>query len=466
MYNNEKFLEFIKQFPHRHKNFFDRPFASRRHFLKLGGGVLTASWMAQKAKAEVRVDALDVPLLNKAKNCIFILLAGAPSHVDTFDFKITEGVTPTDVLQPEQFGNLVLPTGIMPRLAGMSEDFTVIRSMRSWALVHNLAQIWAQIGRNPVAALGDIAPNIGSIVAIEKAKERRETDIFPIFLALNSQGAIGSGYLASSYAPFKTNANANGLSNVNHAAGESRFEERKSLLETLDREYRTNSPYGRPLEDMDAFYKAAQGMMFNPTVDKAFRYNADERAPYGNTAFGDACMTARKVLEADAGTRFIQITFGGWDDHQGIYDQNRLPNRTRQLDAGVSQLIADLKASGLLNDTLIVMVGEFGRTVGRLSGANGRDHFLQQFCFLAGAGIKGGRALGSTNATGSASNPDDYGWSRQRDVRPEDIEATIYSALGINYTSIRYDDPFGRGFEYVPYAHEDLYGPVKELWAE
>jgi uncharacterized protein (DUF1501 family) len=109
------------------------------------------------------------------------------------------------------------------------------------------------------------------------------------------------------------------------------------------------------------------------------------------------------------------------------------------------------------------MAGEFGRTVGQLSAAQGRDHYVQQFAFLAGAGIKGGRAIGSTNSLGSATS--DFGWSRQRDVRPEDIEATIYSAMGINYTSVRYDDPFNRGFEYVPYGQEDLYGPVNELWA-
>jgi uncharacterized protein (DUF1501 family) len=129
----------------------------------------------------------------------------------------------------------------------------------------------------------------------------------------------------------------------------------------------------------------------------------------------------------------------------------------------VGQLIADLKASGLYDSTLLVIAGEFGRTVGRLSSAQGRDHYLQQFCVLGGAGIKGGRAIGATDATGSRTTSP--GWSRDRDIRPEDIEATILSAMGINWTSIRYDDPFNRGFEYVPYAHEDIYGPVNELWA-
>ena len=132
------------------------------------------------------------------------------------------------------------------------------------------------------------------------------------------------------------------------------------------------------------------------------------------------------------------------------------------LDDGLGALLADLKASGQLQETLIVVMGEFGRTTGPLTSAAGRDHFLQQFVLFAGGGVKGGRALGSTDATGS--NTSEFGWSAARDVRPEDVEATIYSALGINWTNIRYDDPFGRGFEYVPFANDGLYKPIDELW--
>jgi hypothetical protein len=100
--------------------------------------------------------------------------------------------------------------------------------------------------------------------------------------------------------------------------------------------------------------------------------------------------------------------------------------------------------------------------VGQLSAQKGRDHFVQQFCMFAGGGVTGGRTVGTTNATGAATT--EFGWSRNRDIRPEDVEATIYSALGINWTNVRYDDPFGRGFEYVPGAADDVYGPIHELW--
>ena len=462
-----KFDKFVAQNPHDHKFYFQRPHVSRRGFFGLAGSALAGSFLAGQGLAQsgVRVDKLDVKMINRAENVIFILLTGAPSHTDTFDFKNIPGTTPAATLhKPEKINGIDFPVGLMPKIAQNTlGDLAIIRAMRSWNLAHNLAQNWFQVGRNPVAALGDIAPNIGSIVAIEKEKDRKATDVFPLFVALNSQGAVGSGYLTSSYAPFKVIPSATGLRNVTNPDGQARLNERMTLLETVDAPLRANSPYGREVEGFDAFYKAAKGLTYNPTVDTAFRLNQADRVRYGTSGFGDACLTAKQVLEANAGTKFIQISFGSWDHHNNIYtDPNTLQRMTRNLDDGFSSLMADLKASGMLSKTLVVMGGEFGRTVGRLSAQNGRDHYLQQFCVMAGAGIKGGRALGSTNSDGGRT--EDFGWSRDRDVRPEDIEASIYSAMGINWTSIRYDDPFGRGFEYVPYAHEDLYGPINELW--
>jgi len=169
------------------------------------------------------------------------------------------------------------------------------------------------------------------------------------------------------------------------------------------------------------------------------------------------------VLKAQKGTRFIQVTStDGWDMHAQIYSANNLPAKGRVLDNGLSALLDDLEASGLLSTTLIVMMGEFGRTVGRLTGAAGRDHYPQQFAFFAGGGVKGGTIVGQTNESGS--DVVDPGWSRSRYVYTEDIEATIYSALGIDWTYVRQDDPLHRGFEYVPFSGQDLYGPVHELW--
>jgi hypothetical protein len=128
-----------------------------------------------------------------------------------------------------------------------------------------------------------------------------------------------------------------------------------------------------------------------------------------------------------------------------------LPAKGKLLDDGVSALIDDLKASGLLASTLIVMMGEFGRTVTPINLSGGRDHYPQHFAFFAGGGVKGGKIIGSTTPTGA--DVADPGWSRNRYVYAEDVD----------WTTVHHDS-LGRRFEYVPFASEDLYGPVHELW--
>jgi uncharacterized protein (DUF1501 family) len=173
---------------------------------------------------------------------------------------------------------------------------------------------------------------------------------------------------------------------------------------------------------------------------------------------------AYQVLKARQGTRFIQITsVDGWDMHYNIYaPATGLQSKAKVLDDGISALLSDLKSSGLLASTLVVMLGEFGRTVGKLTGAAGRDHFAQQFAFFAGGGVKGGTVIGATDASGA--DVAEFGWSRGRYVWLEDIEATIYSAMGIDWTYVRPDDPLHRGFEYVPFSAQDVYGPLHDLW--
>jgi hypothetical protein len=342
------------------------------------------------------------------------------------------------------------------------DQFAIVRSMQAWALVHTLAQTWTQIGRNPAGVLGNVSPNIGSVVAIEKNAERGPNQVFPTFLALNSAGAAGPGYFPASYAPFKITPSTGGLKNTTNSDGQTRFNARWDLLHHVDEPLRVDSPYGQALDDYDQFYTAANGMMYNPLVTAAFKYSAADSAAYGTTSFGNACVIARQALAANQGTRYVEITLGGWDMHVNIYAQNQLPTLAKTLDDGVSQLITDLKSSGLLDETLVVMAGEFGRTVGKLTGAAGRDHYPQQFAFFAGAGVTGGKVIGATDAAGA--NTIDYGWSRQRAIKPEDVEATIYSAMGINWTTVRYDDPLGRGFYYVPNSDQDVYGPINELW--
>lgn len=399
--------------------------------------------------------------INTAKNVIFILMAGGPSHSDTFDLK--EGSWTPSFMAPASYGDVRFPQGLMPKIADQLDSVALVRSVKAWAAVHGLSQTWAQIGRNPVNGLSKIAPHIGSVVALELAASSSNRSL-PPFVSLNTGSGPANGYLPPDNAPFYVSPGGGGLGNTAHPNGTAVFDRRYGLLQELDAETKESGALGGTISDMAQFNLSARKLMYNGDVDKIFTFDQATRNLYGNNGFGNACITARNLLRANMGTRFIQISIGSWDHHSSIYTANGpLQNLAKQYDAGLGQLIADLKQDGLLDSTLIVSFGEFGRTVGPPNQQAGRDHYLQQAVLMAGAKIRGNRALGATDAT--ASQITDTGWSRDREIRFEDIEATIYSALGIDWTTVRRDDPLGRGFEYVPFAaSQDLYGPINELW--
>ena len=398
--------------------------------------------------------------IGTAKNCIFILLTGAPSHVDTFDLK--EGSWTPSYFNPTSYGDLRFPQGLMPKLADQLDSIAFLRSVRAPAIAHGLAQTWVQIGRNPVSGLSKIAPHIGSVVALELGPTSNDHTL-PPFISLNASDGPGSGYFAPDTAPFYVNPNGGGLPNGTHPGGGQVFDRRYGLKLDIDSELEADPRLGPAAAEEFQVNLAARRLMYNDAVTQIFNFDTATRTAYGTSSFGNACITARNLLRAKNGARFVQISFGSWDHHTNIYAPNaNLQSMARQFDNGLGALIADLKSDGSLDSTLIVAMGEFGRTVGPLNVNNGRDHHPQQSVLFAGAQVRGKRAIGSTDPTGGKIA--DPGWSRQREIHPEDIEATIYSALGIDWTTVRHDDPLGRGFEYVPLSEQDIYGPVNELW--
>ena len=461
----EKSKLFAAHHPDPRKPFYARPhFTRRRLFQVLGAGVTANCIVGRPAPAGVVVNSKPATMKNTAKNVIFVFLVGAPSHIDTFDLKVVGGVTPAD-FQPTMISGINWPVGIMPKLAQQLPNIAIVRSMQAWATGHSISQNWVQIGRNPSGVLGDVAPNIGSIVAVEKYPERLPSQVLPAFIGLNSRSGVGGGYLPATYGPLQLTPSPSGIPDTTNSDGAARMDGRFQLLAQLDNPLRVNSPYGKALDDFADFDTAAKSLMYNPAVAAAFNYSTADSMRYGNTSFGNACLLANKITAANLGTRYVQISLGGWDMHVGIYGINGkggLYTLAKTFDDGVSAMLTDLKASGQLDQTLVVIMGEFGRTVGKLTATAGRDHLQQQFVAFAGAGIAGGRAIGSTTADGSAIA--DPGWSQGRFVKPEDVEATIYSAMGINWTSVRYDDPFGRGFEYVPQSEGYDFEPINELW--
>src|SRR2546423_14062180 len=153
MTEQERVNRIYRMYPERHRAFFNRPDLSRRGFFELLGAGVSCSFLAPSLSAQQAVAQADVTTINKAKNVIFILLAGAISHTDTFDLKMVNGTTPSD-FAPTTVNGINWPMGLLPKIGGQLGNMAIVRSMQAHALVHTLAQHWTQIGRNPAAALG------------------------------------------------------------------------------------------------------------------------------------------------------------------------------------------------------------------------------------------------------------------------------------------------------------------------
>ena len=407
MTERERFERVVRRRQPSHPAFFERPHFTRRCFFRDSVTGLAGSFLWGGRAVGETMSAGSVLTRNTARNVIFVFLRGAPSHVDTFDFKYLKGVTPTE-FQAETFGAVTVPMALLGNTSRVLDKIAIIRSGLAWARAHPLAQSWLQIGRNPTSVTGRIAPHIGSVVALEKETERRPDQTLPGFIALRVGNIVGPGYFPPQFGPLRVEPTSEGLRSADHPGGQAVFQRRWAILDEMEAGFRSGkAPFGARAAGLSGMYADARRLMFNPAVSASFSYTDEERARYGATGFGDAVLTARKIIEQDQGTRFIQVELNGWDHHTDIYGtqdedtESTIYSRTAAFDPAFAALIEDLDASGRLDETLVLVCGEFGRTPGPLSsGRNGRDHYLQMFFVLAGGGIKGGTVIGSTNDVG------------------------------------------------------------------
>ena len=448
------------------------PGFTRRKFLQVAGTGLVASYFADVVDPSLlfgSTTTAGVPLLNSARNCIFIFMVGAPSQVDMWDLK--EGSwTPAD-FAPTSYGDVRWPQGLLPKTAEHLQSISIVRCGLAWVAIHVLGQQWAQVARNPAGLSGSIAPHIGAVVSLESQTSRTAADVLPGFVAINAGSIPGPGYFPAKYGPFGIQPLPEGLPTLIHPEGTTRFNRRWNLLHKIDLNRRSGD-LGKASMDTNDFFDQSKALMDTPGINDHFKFNDAEHARYGASDFGDSLLVARNLVNAQRGVRFVQVTLQGWDHHFSIYDKSggdSVYKQCGQFDPAYASLLSDLsmmpgKAAGktLLDETLIVVVGEFGRTVGPLNAMKGRDHYQRNSIVFAGGGVRGGKIIGKTDSLGDQVL--DYQWSAQRDVRPEDITSTIYSALGIDYTLTRSDDPLGRGFEYVPFAKDGVYQPIAELF--
>lgn len=450
------------------------PRLTRRDFLQVGRVGLSCFYLAPMIRPRNVRAAATTSVRGTAEYCIFLFLNGGPSQIDTFDFKEGRWTPPDFDLRTVKGGPVKMPYGLLPRLAARLDDLAILRSVEAWEAGHSRAQFYLQVAHPISPARRNEMPSIGAVIAHETQARRKPGDFLPPFVSMNfgtggGAGLIGAGCLDPKLNPLTIETK----SDLNFVVGEAdraAFNRRWKLLSDLERETQA-SGVGRPMEEYRAHYAGAHAMMLAPGLNEILRLRDEERKTYGSSALGDACILARNLVAAEAGTRYVFISHGGWDLHANAYDKSKPTNQytlCHELDAAFDQLLIDLKrlrtktGDSLLDKTLIVCMGEFGRTVGDLTVNKGRDHHrFASTSLFAGGGVKGGRVLGSTDAAGA--KVVDTGWNKKRSVYTEDITATVYSALGIDWNKSITNTPSGRAFQYVEQVSGTTFLDVGEI---
>ena len=373
-----------------------------------------------------------------AKSCILIWLDGGPSHLDTFDVKPD---APAEVRGPLSD----IPTSVpglrfsqcLPRTADIADKITVLRSVTSPLGAHNFAAHYMLTGYRPSPVLE--YPTFGSTLAFLRQSART---ILPANIAVpdyrvGGGGLTGNGYLPSSAQPFALGSDPATkdfrVRDLDPYAGltNARLARRKEFLNQLDR--LSQAVESSADSSSDPTFEQAFRLLTSPRAKEAFDLSAEPaavRQRYGNRTIGVSCLLARRLVER--GVPFITVNDRGWDTHNNLYTRLKEGYTGAQvpvglipsLDLAFSALINDLDDRGLLDETLVVVMGEFGRTP-KLNTAGGRDHWPRVFSVvMAGGGVPRGLALGSSDATGES--------PLERPIRPEDIAHTVYRLMGID----------------------------------
>jgi uncharacterized protein (DUF1501 family) len=427
--------------------------ATRRDFLRIGG--LAALGLSLPAALRAR-GANATPLAKRTPpSCILIWLEGGPSHIDTFD--------PKPDAPAEVRGEFAaLPTALpgvrfaepLPNLAKVADKFSVIRGHDPRNGTHGVADHLMMSGHkfNPSLAY----PCYGAVVA----KDRGYVNGMIPFVQLGrnidrrSNGGV-SGFLGDQFNAFEVNDDPNSPAfkvrdlSLATKSDRDRLQRRYAMLHELDK-YQTKVETAIPaVQARDIFYEKAHDLITSPAAKAAFDLGREPnkvRENYGRNGVGQSCLLGRRLVEA--GVQFVTVTTGGWDTHEKNFKslkERLLP----PMDQAYAALLSDLSDRGMLDSTLVVWMGDFGRTP-KINPSAGRDHWASAgVVCMGGGGIKTGQVVGATSALGE--------YVTDSPVTPQDVAATIYHALGVPLHTW-YKTPDGRPVELVPEGK-----PVKQL---
>lgn len=434
---------------------------ARRDFLQTGfsalGGVGMAQLMsmrAQAAKARGLASAEQV-------NCILVWLDGGPSHYETFDPKPT---APQDIRGEFKSIPTCVP-GVhfcetMPLLAKSFDKFTVVRSICHKDPNHGGGNHYMMTGAPTPVPVGcgafvSFHPSFGSMVS----NSRGVRGGLPAYMSLPSVSRSGGpNFLGAQHAPFVIGGNPESASfRVRDVAipqdiSEGRAMHRNQLRESLDGLKRiTDKAADDPTVGFDQFYGQALDLVTSPTAQAAFDLSKEPEATrklYGVHDFGQRLLLARRL--AEVGVSFSVVYWGGWDDHRGLFKSFK-DGRAAKLDQGMNGLITDLSQRGMLDNTLVICLGEFGRTP-KVNKDAGRDHWPGAMnVLMAGAGIPGGQIVGATDPKGY--------YAAENIYSPEDFAVSLYTKLGVDPHQVLHTST-GRPVQLVNGGK-----PIKELFA-
>ena len=403
---------------------FDLRFPNRRDFLRVGAVAPMGLSLSSYLRAE---SAGAISKNRRAKSVILVYLGGGLSHHDSFDLKPAAVEDIRGKYQPISTNVSGLQIGeLLPKMSQSMDKVCLVRSGAHNNDHHETATNWVMSGRFG-SAFGDW-PAMGAVVAHESGFP----GTLPPYVAIPRNPSFTwelgkSAYLGGRYESFKAGDPNEANYKVRDVVRaeplpEARVQRRQSLLSTVDNLSRTIEGNDQ-LSAYDQFQRRAAEMVLSGEARDAFAIEKETnelRDKYGRTTFGQSCLLARRLVER--GVMFVTVSFGGWDHHAKIWPglESKLPD----FDRGFSSLIGDMHERGLLNDTMVVMMGEFGRTP-KINKDLGRDHWAPAASMLfTSAGVVTGKVIGATDKDGAQVT--------ESPVAPADVAYTILSSLGID----------------------------------
>lgn len=388
---------------------------TRRNLLRAGVtgglGLVMSSWLEKLASAAPTTPAAGPA--PKAKHVIVLWMNGGPSHIDTWDPKTGKSAGPTKAIKTAVPGLMI--SEHMPELARMANKLCVVRGMTTKEGNHQRANYLLHTGYSPNPTVQH--PAFGAWMS---KRFGEPTSGLPAFVSLNGLSHDG-GFFGVENGPFVVKAGGDPPADIAPTVDAQRFAARQKLLGDLEGEFSQQTGDVK-VDGRRNLYVKADHLMHASALD-AFDVSKESestRKPYGDTPFGRACCTAARLVAS--GVRFVEVTLDGWDTHKNNFE--RVKTQLKTLDPAMSALMADLEHRKLLQDTLIVWMGDFGRTP-NINGDEGRDHHPAAWsAVLAGGGIRGGVVHGETDADGD---------KVVKDAVPiQHLFATIATALGMN----------------------------------